>query len=260
MSHETIQSLKKANAALKAEIAAYRQEHETLRQSTAELRLLLVRLYQMQEEERSRLARQLHNQTGQALTGLKMDIVWLQNCLTREEPAVAEKVQRMGNLVDEAIHSLRRTMGELRPAILDDLGLVAAVEWQLHEFQTRTGIYYQIDDASDDPELDPAVSIMVFRIFRELLDNVYRHAQASRVEVEIYPDADQLIVQVKDNGRGLTRTEIESNHSLGLRNMQEEASLIGAQVTFHGIEKRGTIVTIRLPLPVTSAIPALQEV
>lgn len=252
MNQDTVESLIADNASLRAELAISRQKQQALEESLQHIRALLNRVYTAQEAERASLSRQLHNETGQALTGLKMDVIWLQNCLAYEEPAATEKLKAMGVLVDEAVHSLRAMMGNLRPAILDDFGLAAAVEWQLQKFQARTGIRCHLQIPTGEPELDRLVCSVLFRVFKELLDNVQRHALASRVDVQILTSDDELIFRVKDNGRGITELEISARESLGLFSIQEQLSTIGATVYFAGAPAQGTITTIRLP----SATPA----
>jgi signal transduction histidine kinase len=239
MNQDTVESLQ-------AELLRCRQEQQTVERHLQGLRAVLRRLYVAHEAQCTSLSRHLHDETSQALTGLKMDLAWLQNCLGHEDGAIREKTKAMSLLVDEAVHSLRYVMGELRPSILDDFGLAAAVEWQLQNFQSRTGIRCHMQLPSGEPQLDAAVASVLFRVFRELLDNLYRHAYASRVEVRISRQAGELLFQVKDNGRGITEQEIKASDSLGLISMQEQLFAIGAQVHFAGTPGKGTVATIRL--------------
>jgi signal transduction histidine kinase len=130
---------------------------------------------------------------------------------------------------------------------LEDFGLTAAVEWQLQSFQGRTGIRCYMQTPTGEPELEDLVASVLFQVFRELLDNIHRHAYASRIDVQIWLQADELLFQVKDNGRGITEQEVRASDSLGLINIQEQLSAIGAQAYFAGIPGKGTVVTIRLP-------------
>jgi signal transduction histidine kinase len=247
MNHDTVESLQAEKAILQAELSRSQQEQQALEHHLQSLHAVLKRLYVTQEAERSRLSRQLHDEAGQALTGLKMDLMWLQNCLGQEEEVIGDKLKAMNLLVDDAVFSLRAVMEELRPSILDDFGLAAAVEWQLHRFQARTGIRCHVQTPHGEPALDRTVSGVLFRVFKELLDNLHRHAYASRVDVQILMRGDELIFQVQDNGRGITEQEISARESLGLISIQEQLSIIGAKVYFSGIPGKGTIATIRLP-------------
>jgi signal transduction histidine kinase len=153
----------------------------------------------------------------------------------------------MSDLIDTTIQTVRRISTELRPGILD-LSLVATIEWQLQEFQTRSGIECKLISASDETTLDTDGATTVFRIFQEILTNVARHAQATQIEVSIEENATFLTLHVQDNGRGITESEIHSPKSIGLLGMQERARLRAGEVQFQGMPGEGTTVTVRLPL------------
>jgi PAS domain S-box-containing protein len=222
-------------------------ESERLARSTEQLRELTSRLQSVREEERTRISRAIHDELGQALTGLKMDVAWLQSHLDPPQPALLAKTQAMSDLIDTTIQTVRRISTELRPGILD-LGLVATIEWQLQEFQTRSGIESKLIDAPEETTLDDDRSTAVYRIFQEILTNVVRHAQATQVEVTLEETAAFLTLQVRDNGRGITASEIDNLKSIGLLGMQERARLRGGEVHLHGSPGQGTTVTVRLPL------------
>jgi signal transduction histidine kinase len=204
-------------------------------------------LQSVREEERTRISRAIHDELGQTLTGLKMDVAWLQGHLEPQQPALLAKTQAMSKLIDTTIQTVRRISTELRPGILD-LGLVATIEWQLQEFQTRTGVESKLITALEETALDDASSTAVFRILQEILTNVARHAQATQVEVILEERAGFLRLQVRDNGRGITKSEIRSPKSIGLLGMQERARLQAGEVRFQGTAGKGTIVTVQLPL------------
>jgi signal transduction histidine kinase len=248
MNHDQVDSLRAENATLQAQLSQYQEEQQALQENLEQMRALLKRLYAAQDAEHTSLSRQLHDQAGQALTGLKMDIIWLQNCRVQEDPTVREKLRAMATLADEAVYSLRTIMGELRPAILEEFGLAAVVEWQLQKFQARTGIRYRIQTPAGEPELDRHVSAVLFRVFKELLDNVHRHAFASRVDVSILASDAELIFEVKDNGRGIREAEVNARESLGLFTIREQVSAIGATVHFTAAPGQGTVTTICVPL------------
>jgi signal transduction histidine kinase len=172
-------------------------------------------LQSVREEERTRIAREIHDELGQALTGLKMDVAWLQKHLDQQQPALVEKTRAMSDLTDIIIQTVRRIATELRPGILD-LSLVATIEWQLQEFQTRSGIEGKLISAPEETTLDVDGATAVFRIFQEILTNVARHAQATQLEVSLEEDATYLTLKVRDNGRGITDSEIQSPKSIGL--------------------------------------------
>lgn len=224
-------------------------ETDRLARSTEQMRELAARLQSVREEERTRLARAIHDELGQTLTGLKMDVAWLQRHLDQAQPALLEKTRAMSDLIDTTVQAVRRIATELRPGILD-LGLVATIEWQLQDFQTRSGIATTLLSAPEETTLDADGSTAVFRIFQEILTNVVRHAQATRVEVSLEETAEVLTLQVRDNGRGITASEIHNPKSIGLLGMQERARLRRGEVHFQGAPGQGTTVTIRMPLAI----------
>ena len=236
-----------ANASLEREITDRLSKEDEFHRSTEQLRELSARLQSVREEERTHLARAIHDELGQALTGLKMDVAWLQKHLNQPQPALLEKTQAMSDLIDTTVQTVRRISTELRPGILD-LSLVATIEWQLQEFQTRSGIQGKLIIAPEETTLDADGATTVFRIFQEILTNVARHAQATQVEVSVEENATFLTLHVQDNGRGITDSEIHSPRSIGLLGMQERARLRAGEIHFQGTPGEGTAVTVRLPL------------
>jgi signal transduction histidine kinase len=221
---------------------------DKLRRSLEQLRALTSYLQYVREEERTRIAREVHDELGQALTGLKLDLSWLATRLPKGSRVLLDKAKTMVAHVDETIQTVRRIATELRPGILDSLGLVAAIEWQANEFQTRTGIPCTVTSTVADTSWEQDFSTVFFRIFQETLTNIIRHAQATRVVVRLIDDAGQLVLTVNDNGRGITDEEIANTRSIGLVGMRERAMLIGGEVTLGGAPGRGTTVTLRVPL------------
>jgi signal transduction histidine kinase len=238
-----------ARASLASESANHQHTEDGLRRSTEQLRELSARLQSVREEERTRISRAIHDELGQTLTGLKMDVAWLQSHLDPQQSALLAKTQAMSKLIDTTIQMVRRISAELRPGILD-LGLVATIEWQLHEFQARTGIAGKLASSREETTLAEDGSTVVFRILQEILTNVARHAQATQVEVSLEESADVLTLRVQDNGRGMTESEIHSPKSIGLLGMQERARLQAGEVHFQGTPGQGTTVTVRLPLSI----------
>ena len=239
--------LQATNASLEREIRDRLAKEDKFQRSTEQLRELSARLQSVREEERTHIARAIHDELGQALTGLKMDVAWLQNHLDQPQPALLQKTQAMSDLIDTTVQTVRRISTELRPGILD-LSLVATIEWQLQEFQTRSGIQGKLISAPEETTLNSDGATTAFRIFQEILTNVGRHAQATQVEVMLEESATFLTLQVRDNGRGITEREIHSPKSIGLLGMRERARLCAGEIQFQGAPDEGTTVTVRLPL------------
>ena len=241
--------LRAANAKLEAEIDERERTEDQLERSRELLRRLSARLQAGREEERTRMAREIHDELGGALTGLKMDIARLRKGIGKHDrEALLEITGAMSALVDTTIQTVRRIATELRPGILDDFGLAAAIEWQLQEFQTRAGIECRLLSNAGEMSLDPASSTAVFRVFQETLTNVARHAQASRVEVNLEECADYLLLQVRDNGRGINTDELSGIKSLGLVGMRERIHLLSGELDIQGAPGEGTTVLVKVPL------------
>ena len=221
---------------------------DKLRRSLDQLRALTTYLQYVREEERTRIAREVLDELGQALTGLKLDMSWLATKVVRSAKPVQDKVRTMVDHIDETIHLVRRIATELRPGILDSLGLVAALEWQANDFQSRTGIPCHVTSKVDDSQLTQQVATVFFRIYQEALTNIIRHAKASRVDVRLSEENDALVLTVKDNGRGISEEEIANTRSIGLVGMRERAMLIGGEIILLGAPGKGTTMTLRVPL------------
>jgi signal transduction histidine kinase len=221
---------------------------EKLRKSLDQLRALTTYLQYVREEERTRIAREVHDELGQALTGLKLDMSWLSAQVARNAKPVQAKVKTMVDHIDETIQTVRRIATELRPGILDSLGLVAALEWQANEFQSRTGIPCHVVATVDDSQLQQQFATVFFRIYQETLTNIIRHAKATQVEVRLAEEGGALVLTVKDNGRGISEEEIANTRSIGLVGMRERAMLIGGEITLQGAPGKGTTMILRVPL------------
>jgi signal transduction histidine kinase len=183
------------------------------------------------------------------MTSLKMDISRLKRNAASLTPAVIEeRTTAMTQLINDTIKTVRRIATELRPGVLDDLGLVAAIEWQLQEFQSRSGIECGLDMRVEEVALDPHRSTAIFRVFQETLTNVARHAEASRVDVRLEDEADYLTLCVRDNGRGISPRELAGVGSLGLLGMRERVRLLAGELSIDGAPGQGTTVLVRIPL------------
>jgi PAS domain S-box-containing protein len=236
--------------------AIARKRAETERQEAYDrLREVTRQLAQAEEGERRRIARELHDEFGQALTGLKLDVAWLAKRLapmtTESQSALlASKTQAMLDTVDGLIQSVRETAASLRPGVLDDLGLVAAIEWLVSSFRERTGLPCDltVDPGIQRLSLEGELSTTVFRSAQELLTNVMRHARASTVSVELSLADSHLTLKVCDDGRGIQDREWNATHSLGLRGLHERVKSVGGIITIVGAPGEGTDVTLVLPV------------
>lgn len=236
--------------------AQHRRAEEQLRESHEQLRALSVYLQSVREEERTRIAREVHDELGQALTSCKLDLSWIAGRLPAELKPLADKARSLTAHIDSTIQTVRRISSELRPGVLDHLGLVAAIEWQANEFQNRTGIKCDVRSRVREPLPDQELSTTFFRIFQETLTNVIRHAGATHVAVDLKETAGHIILEVKDNGRGIAQTDIFNTKSMGLLGMRERAALLGGLFKIgaapHG---KGTQVSVSIPLPSRPAVP-----
>jgi len=233
---------------LKSKVAVFVELHrknERLRESEEKLRRLAAHLISIREEERAHIAREIHDELGQVLTGLKMEVTWLAKRL-KEKPLV-EKTDSMCKLIDTTVQTVRKIATGLRPEMLDDMGLIAAVGWQAKEFQKRTGIRTR---AKLPPEvkLDIDVSTTMFRIFQEILTNVARHSRATRVDLDLSVAEDRVALEVVDNGVGIAESDLNGKKSLGLLGMNERALLFGGEVRITGTPGHGTRVSVSIPL------------
>jgi signal transduction histidine kinase len=233
--------------------AAERKRTEAdLRASFNLLRNVSRRLESIREEERGRIARELHDELGVGLTCLKMDLsripAMIHEAVLSKDHAKAEaKVRSMIQDVDGTIASVQRIVTELRPAMLDDLGLVAAIEWQAQDFERRSGIVCRCTAVEDDIMVDRERATVVFRICQEALTNIARHAGATDVSIRFEEQEGSLLLEVRDNGHGIPPEKIADPHSLGLLGMRERARSFGGQVDIMGRPAEGTTIILRLP-------------
>ena len=234
------------------EITERKRAEEEVKQSRELLRALSAHLQSIREEERTMIAREIHDELGQALTGLKMDLSALQRSLRKtgelDLGRLTEKTATMSELVDSTIQTVRKIATDLRPGILDDLGLVAAIEWQAQDFQKRTGIKCSFAPGMDEVEMNADRSTALFRIFQETLTNVARHSAATEVDVMLNQYDDNIALEIRDNGKGISPAEISGRRSLGLVGMRERAQLLGGELMINGSPTEGTTVTARIPL------------
>jgi PAS domain S-box-containing protein len=246
------------------DITERKQAEEDLRSAYDQLRDLAHRLETARETERRRIARELHDEFGQALTGMKLDLSWFRAKISRLVPATAgkpllKKVQDLSSSVDVLINAIRETATSLRPSILDDLGLIAALEWLVKEFRTRTAIACTLDLVGDVSRVQMTAesSTSLFRIVQELFTNVTRHAQASAVHLRLSEEEEHLVLEFTDNGTGIMPHQITQARSLGLRGMEERTALLGGSFAIDGAPGVGT--TVRITLPISSLVESAGE-
>jgi PAS domain S-box-containing protein len=213
----------------------------------AQLRALATRLEAAREEERTKIAREIHDEVGQALTALQLDLDWLDRNLD-DRAAVKQKIRHMTNVLRDTLVALQRLAAELRPPVLDRLGLRAAILALAREFESRTGVHSRVEVTAEDVALDGNLATALYRILQEALTNVSRHARATRVDIVFRLTPATVELEVRDDGRGITEREQADPRSLGLLGMQERAQSWGGEVSIEGIPGQGTRVRVTIPL------------
>lgn len=224
------------------------QAEQELRRSREQLRNLADHLQSVREEERTNIARELHDELGQNLTGLKMGIVWLAKRMPTDQKPILEEMEAISTLIDMTIKIVQRISAELRPGLLDNLGLAAAIEWQVKEFEKKTGIVCKLNIYPEEIVVDDKLATVIFRIFQESLTNVARHSGATSVAVSLKERSGILKLMVIDNGKGISKAEISDSKSFGLIGMRERIHPWGGEVKIKGLPNKGTTVLIMIPL------------
>lgn len=238
---------------LMVDMTQRKQVELQLSQSRDQLRALMTRLHSAREEEGTRIAREVHDELGQAMTSLKLDLSWVARRLSLPETAdsraqMLERIQGAMRQLDGTIQSVRAIATALRPSVLDELGLAAALDWQTRDFEKRTGIRCEWSMPSVPIPIGPDQATAVFRIYQEILTNVVRHAQASTIQIHLDVSASWLVLEVSDNGLGIPASALTHTNSLGLLGMQERATQWGGDLSIQGTAGKGTTVTVRLPV------------
>ncbi len=239
------------------DVSQMRRAQRALKESEEKLRALTNYLQTAIETDRAHLAREIHDEFGQLLTGLKMDLAW---CIRNnaDYSKLLKRFESMNALIDDAIKTSRRLTSELRPGLLDDLGLIPTMEWYIGEFRHRSDIDCRLVCPENEPPLDSALKTTVYRIFQESLTNIARHAQATRASVMLSFENGMLELKIVDDGRGITVNEIKDNRSLGLLGMQERARQQGGCVDISGNTDKGTTVIASFPLGIQKRTEAVQ--
>jgi two-component system, NarL family, sensor histidine kinase UhpB len=218
-------------------------------ESGEQFRNLSAYLQAAREEERKSVAREIHDELGQALTTMKLELSLLREEVLQDATAAVQRIQSLKDGVDETIHAVKRIITKLRPGLLDDLGLSAAIEWQAKDFQRHTGIVCEVVVKPEEINIDSEISTAMFRIFQEILTNITRHSEATRVKVNLTQTDNMLELQVYDNGRGITAEEINDPKSFGLIGIRERAQYWLGAVEISGKPETGTTITVRFPMP-----------
>jgi signal transduction histidine kinase len=234
-------------------IAERQAAEEALRQSREELRMLATHQEQIKEDERKRIAREIHDELGQNLLALRIDISMLYERTLRSHPRLNAKVHNVLSQIDTTMKSMRAIINNLRPSVLD-LGLTAAIEWQVQEFRRRSGIVCQLLMDKHDLHLDDKRATALFRVLQESLSNVIRHAQASRVDIELHQDGDTVLMRVTDNGVGTYPGCRRKSNSFGLVGIKERVSSLGGELEIITGQDKGMSLAIRIPIDDSATI------
>lgn len=235
------------------DITRRKRAEEEIERTHEQMRAFAARLQTVREEERTRIAREIHDELGGALTGIKIDFSLLKKAAAEiKEKALKDHLfDQMHNttkLIDKTIGTVRKISTELRPGILDDLGILAALEWQLDDFRKRTNIHCEWISSLENINLEEQETTAMFRIFQETLINVARHAGATEVKVQLRKEENTYFLEIEDNGKGITQKNIDDKRSLGLLGMRERALAVGGRITIKGHPGRGTKVTVEIPI------------
>ena len=235
------------------DVTERRQVEERLRESQRRLRALTARREAILEEERARISREIHDQLGQILTASKLDVAWMRDSLLGAPPEIRARLDELANRLDATVKTVRRITTELRPVVLDQLGLGPAVEWLARDFTHRTGLACSVGAALDGHVLPPDTATGLFRILQEALTNVARHADAATVRIELWATNDTVCLEITDDGRGVSDEELARTDGLGIIGMRERAILLGGALELAVSEPTGTRVSVWAPIPLGDA-------
>lgn len=240
---------------IQRDVTARRRAEEDQRLSEEQLRELAKSLQAAREQERRRIAIEIHDRFGQALTGMKLDLAWLERRLP-EDHAIHQRAQGILTQIDGAIESVKRLAAELRPAVLDTLGLRAAIEWQAGEFRERTGVSCHLDLPPAEPAIDEQRATALFRVLQEALTNVARHAGARRVDIRLASDDGHVVLEVSDDGGGIGDGQTTGPRSLGIAGMRERVAACGGRLRLGMRRTGGTVLEARVPAGAGPEVPA----
>ena len=233
--------LTNANARLLGEVESHEKTQEELRQ-------LSIQTEKIREEEKYEISRKVHDELGQLLTAMKMDLLQLDKKLPQESSDLHQRAHSIVGLIDDTIKSVQGIAMELRPPILDAFGLCEALAWQADEYKKRYGIVFNLDCLNSQLRIDKNLEITLFRIFQESVTNVVRHSKATQVTVAMRHEKGQLVMGIQDNGIGIQKEKIEDSSSIGLIGIRERVRSWSGEVQFLGTAGKGTSVEIRIPM------------
>lgn len=242
------QMIKIRTNALTVEIQEREKAEVELKNKTDKLSQLTTRLQTIREEENAVISRELHDELGQTLTAMKIEVMWMSKKLMND-PAVFDKLYQLSNIIDDTIKTIRKISTRLRPRLLDQLGFLPAIEWQLKDFQSRTGISCSLHVDDENFDFNVIDSTALFRIFQESITNIARHAKANSVEINIETlHGESLKMSIKDNGKGLCENSQEKEQSLGIIGMKERALILGGNLDVKSVPGGGTEVFLEVPV------------
>ncbi len=240
--------LSEVNELLRKEIAERKKMEADLQDSHERLRRLSIHLQKIREEERTSLSRELHDEFGQALTGMKLDVSWIKRRMSQNDGPVIERLDSILEALDRTIDNVQHMSARLRPVVLDDFGLRDAVELAARDLKKRANISYRVITDPYNIILNDTVSTEAFRILQESFTNIMRHSAAKNVTITLKKRKDVLSMQIHDNGKGITKKQLGDPRSFGLTGMQERAHALGGTLSITGIRGKGTTVTLTVPL------------
>lgn len=245
--HDILHENKAVRLILANDITEKLKAEKELEQSNEILRQLTSHLQEIREEERKHIAREIHDELGQQLTVIKMDVSWIRKKTEATNSPVLDKIRDLTKILDDTVNTVRKISSRLRPSLLDDLGLVAAMEWYLNDFKQRTGIDIVFHLPKQELELPDSINTCLFRILQESLTNVARHAGATLVTVILNEDVETIKLMIKDDGKGYDVSNASGKRTLGIIGMKERAAMIGGKYNIYGKPGEGTIVSIEVP-------------
>ena len=231
------------------DVTLRKKAQDALQAQKEELRRLSAQVLDAREEEKTRIARELHDELGQLLTALKMDLAWLRERLPAGDADAAQRAERMGRVLDQTVSSTRRISADLRPLMLDDLGLAEAANWLVGDFASRSGVQCEIRMTGNGEleGVDKAVATAIYRALQESLTNIARHAGARQAWVSVGADNGEIFFEVEDDGRGIAPADLAKTRSLGLKGMRERVDYLGGSIEVARAPRGGTRVRVRLP-------------
>ena len=230
------------------DITQRRKAEQQLEISRKQLQHFTEHLEHVLEEERKRISRELHDELGQLLTILKFDLSWLKLEGIQTDPNIIGRIDAMMESVNEALASVKRISKEIRPPQLDALGLIGAIQWDIDQVEKKTGLKGIMTGETAELDIQGQVSTVLYRVFREALTNILRHANANHVYIKLSQQLGSVILTIKDDGRGITKKELKGTTSLGLVGIRERLRMVGGTFTIEGKAGSGTVLSVEVPL------------